>query len=86
MTPEFDEGDFVVVARNPLFRTRISIGDTIIFHHSSFGTMIKKIEDILPNGDFSVNGLNKNCLDSNKLGYISSSSLIGKVIWHIHKN
>jgi len=85
MSPEYNEGDFVVILRNPLFGSRASRGDTIIFKHIQYGTLIKKIEDILPNGDYYVKGTQENSLGSNKLGYIPSSSVMGKVIWHIRK-
>jgi phage repressor protein C with HTH and peptisase S24 domain len=85
MSPEYNEGDFVVILRNPLFGSHPSKGDEIIFKHVHYGTLIKKIVDILPNGDYYVKGIQENSLDSNKLGYIPSSTVMGKVIWHIRK-
>jgi phage repressor protein C with HTH and peptisase S24 domain len=86
MSPEYNDGDFVLVLRSPLFGIHISRGDAIIFKHVQFGILIKKIEDILPNGDYYVKGTQENSLDSNKLGYIQSSTVMGKVIWHIRNS
>ena len=86
MYPEYDEGDFVIIMRSPFLFGHLTKGDTIIFSHVQYGILIKKIEDVLPSGDLFVKGKQKNSLDSNKLGCISLTSVIGKVIWHIRKN
>lgn len=85
MAPEFNDGDFVIIKRNPHLRIRFSIGDSIVFKHELYGTLIKKIEIILPNGDFFVKGNQENSLGSDKLGIIPSSIVEGKVIWRIHR-
>lgn len=85
MAPEFKEGDFVVINEIPYFLNRLSKGDVIIFNHKDYGTLIKKIDSILPGGDLYIKGTHENSLDSNKLGYIPVSAIKGKVIWHIRK-
>lgn len=83
MLPEYQEGDFVVITRSPFLFRQLSRGDVILFNHDNFGTLIKKIEDILPGGEYFVRGTQENSLDSRKLGYVPRSAVKGKVIWHI---
>jgi phage repressor protein C with HTH and peptisase S24 domain len=51
LTPEFNQGDFVVVATNPLFLINIKRGDVLVFHNEHYGTMIKKFSHFEGNRD-----------------------------------
>ena len=48
MSPDFQEGDFVALATAPFFLKRLKIGDTIIFNHKLYGTLIKRIASFDP--------------------------------------
>ena len=85
MLPEYKEGDFVVINEIPFFLRQLSKGDIVIFNHKFYGTLIKKIDHFLPGEGFFVSGTHENSLDSIKLGFISMTSIRGKVIWHIRK-
>jgi signal peptidase I len=85
MLPEYKEGDFVVINKIPFFLRRLSKGDAIIFTHEYYGILIKKIDYVLPGGEFFVVGNHANSLDSTKLGNIPLSAIKGKVTWHIRK-
>lgn len=85
MAPEYKERDFVVVNEIPFFLSRLSKGDVIIFNHKDYGTLIKIIESVLPDGVFFVRGTHEKSLDSNKLGHIPVSAIKGKVVWHIRR-
>jgi signal peptidase I len=85
MSPEYNEGDFVLITRFPLWFHRLSINDVIVFRYEIHGLLIKKIQNTLPNGDVFVVGTQVDSLDSRKIGYIPKSAVNGKVIWHIRK-
>jgi signal peptidase I len=85
MLPEYKEGDFVVINEIPFFIRHLSKNNVIIFSHTEYGILIKKIDSVLPGGGFFVSGTHKNSLDSSKLGYIPISAVKGRVIWHIRK-
>jgi len=84
LSPGYQEGDFVVIATNPLFY-RIKPGDVIVFEHTGYGTLIKRVTHKLPD-EVYVSGTHEHSLDSRKLGPIERKSITGKVLWHIRKN
>ena len=83
MSPEYKEGDFVVIATSPFFLHRLKIGDTIVFHHGGYGTLIKRIERFNESGNLIVVGSQPTSLDSGRLGPISLAAVRGKVVLHI---
>jgi phage repressor protein C with HTH and peptisase S24 domain len=84
LSPEFKEGDYVVVTTIPFFLRRLKAGDTIVFQHHSYGTLIKKVLRLVPqSGEVYVIGSQDNSLDSRRLGPIPQDAVRGKVIWHI---
>ena len=86
LSPEYKDGDFVVIATSPLFLRQLKTGDVIVFRHAAYGTLIKKIGRILPeSGEYYVVGTNESSLDSRRLGPIAHTKVTGKVIWHIKK-
>jgi signal peptidase I len=84
LSPDYRDGDFVISIKIPIFFIPIHPGDVIIFKHSEFGTMIKKIAQI-NNGDVYVMGISGNSIDSRRFGPINKKDIIGKVILHIRK-
>jgi len=86
MLPEYKEGDFVVINEIPFFLRQLSKDDIIIFNHTVYGILIKKIDSYLPGEGYFVSGTHEKSLDSNKLGYIPMNAIRGKVIWHIRKS
>ena len=80
MTPEYQDGDFVLIMRV----RRPREGQVIVFHNQLYGTLIKRIEKITQQGIYVV-GTGENSLDSRRLGPINPEKVMGKVIWHIKR-
>lgn len=87
MSPDFQEGDFVVLARMPFLLKRLKTGDIIIFDHKLYGTLIKRIASFDPEtAEAYVEGTRPDSLDSRRLGLIRRESIRGKVIAHFPKS
>ncbi len=86
LSPRYREGDFVLVAKIPFFFSTIRKGDIVAFRHPSYGTMIKKVDHVLPDKDeIFVIGTHGDSVDSRQFGAISKGTLVGKLLWHIRK-
>ena len=87
LSPEYQEGDYVVVATIPFFLHRIRAGDVIVFRQSQYGTMIKRVEHVLEEGrQYFVVGAHPQSVDSRQFGPVSREALIGKLVWHIPRS
>ena len=87
LTPDYRDGDFVLVSKIPYLFDEIKPGDIIAFRHKEYGTMIKKVQDIAPNlGEIHVIGTHESSVDSRRFGPITGEDVLGKVIWHIKKS
>ena len=87
MSPDFQDGDFVVLTRFPILLNRLKIGDVIIFDHKLYGTLIKRIASFDPEtAEAYVEGTHPDSLDSRRLGTIRRSAIRGKVIAHFQKS
>ena len=84
MSPDYQEGDYVVIATGSFFLRRLKAGDIVVFQHGGYGTLIKKLDRFAENGDLIVSGTQADSLDSRRLGPITLKSVRGKVIWHFH--
>jgi nickel-type superoxide dismutase maturation protease len=86
LSPEYQEGDYVVLTTIPFFLNRIRVGDIIVFRQPPYGTMIKRVEQLLQEGmQYFVVGAHPQSVDSRQFGPVSREALIGKLIWHIPK-
>jgi signal peptidase I len=86
MSPDFQEGDFVALATAPFFLNHLRIGDVIIFDHTHYGTLIKRIASFDPEtAEAYVEGTRPDSLDSRRLGTIRRDAIRGKVIAHFSK-
>ena len=87
LTPEYNEGDYVVIATLSVILRALKSGDTIVFKHPVYGTMIKQIQSIdTQAGEIFVIGTHHHSTDSRHFGAIPQSWLTGKVLWHIPKS
>jgi signal peptidase I len=86
LEPDYQDGDFVLISKIPFFFVPVQAGDVIVFHHEIYGTLIKRIERLVPeqNG-YYVLGTRQDSIDSRVIGVIAKKDVIGKVIWHISK-
>ena len=84
LSPEYKEGDFVLVVKIPLFCNWIKEGDTIVFYHPQYGQMIKRVAwaERDQNAIF-VMGSHQESIDSRTFGPIGYEMIKWKVIWHI---
>ena len=83
LLPEYKEGEYVMLITLPFF-FNLKRGDTIVFEHQPYGTMIKKVHQI----DYNlvhVIGTHQHSVDSRQFGPIQRKDILGKVIWHIKK-
>jgi len=84
LSPSFYPGDFVIILRRSLFSQAFQPGDYIVFDHSEYGLLIKKISEHNRTKDhYVVHGTHHLSINSDQLGPISSSVVLGKVLWHI---
>ncbi len=86
LSPEYQEGDFVLSAKISLFPNSVRCGDVVVFSHPVYGTMIKKVSRITGDGKrIYVIGTHEDSVDSRQFGALSKEALIGKVMWHIRR-
>jgi signal peptidase I len=85
LTPEFQEGDFVLVSKIPFFFSTAAPGDIIAFHQPGYGLLIKRVQSIDRDGEIEVIGSHPDSIDSRVFGPIRHTDILGKVIWHIRK-
>lgn len=84
LSPEYQDGDFVLVVKIPIFLRSIHPGDTIVFYQIAYGEMIKHVDHLDDQGELIyVRGLHPDSMDSRQFGPISKRDVVGKVIWHI---
>ncbi|MBE0699066.1 MAG: S26 family signal peptidase [Anaerolineaceae bacterium] len=84
--PTYEDGDFVLVSKLPIFFGGIQVGDTIVFRHPTLGKLIKIVERVEDEGrQFFVIGLDPLSRDSRTFGAVARTLVLGKVIGHIRK-
>jgi signal peptidase I len=83
--PEYQEGDFVLISKIPFYLIPPSPGDVIAFNQPGYGLLIKRIQNIAPDGGVNVIGNHPESIDSRVFGSVRRMDILGKVIWHIRK-
>jgi len=83
MTPIYNEGDFVILAKFSSILNNLTIGDDIVYLHMTYSNLIKRIVELPEDDNLIVKGINSLSISSSKLGPVPKSSVIGKVIYHI---
>lgn len=82
MSPFFNDGDYVLsFSKN---KKNLNIGDIIIFEDPVHGRLIKKISSKEENG-LKITGSHPESINSNSLGIIPYSNVIGKVVMKFSK-
>ena len=82
--PDYREGDYVLAASLPFPAGRIKAGDVIVFDQPGYGTLLKRVERVLEDGQaFNVRGTQVASTDSRNFGPVPKTRVSGKVIWHI---
>jgi len=85
LTPEYQEGDFVLISKVPFLLVPPSRGDIIAFQQPGYGLLIKRINEVLPDGTLDVIGSQPESVDSRVFGSVKRKDILGKVIWHIQR-
>jgi signal peptidase I len=82
--PDFREGEYVLAAKVPFPSGKIKAGDVIIFRQPGYGTLIKRVRQVVESGKaFDVRGTQIESTDSRDFGPVPWEHVSGKVIWHI---
>ena len=64
----------------------LRVGDILVFRHPVYGTLIKRLESLSPDGEeLFVVGEHAESADSRQFGPVRRRAVIGKVIWHFRK-
>jgi nickel-type superoxide dismutase maturation protease len=86
LTPKYHPGDYVIITTLSFVLRALQSGDTVVFKHPVYGTMVKQIQNIDPQtGELFVIGTHPQSTDSRSFGAIPQSWLTGKVLWHFPK-
>ena len=86
LTPDYQDGDYVLTADVPFPSGKIKVGNVIVFHQPVHGLLIKRVQKVLDNGRaFTVRGTQIESTDSRNFGAIPLSQVKGKVIWHFRQ-
>jgi nickel-type superoxide dismutase maturation protease len=84
LSPFFETGDYVLIAKAAFLLRSLRPGDILVFHQPGYGTLIKRLEQISPDGkDLFMLGTSPESTDSRQFGTVQRQNVIGKVIWHI---
>lgn len=86
LTPEYQNGDFVIISKIPILFVPPSTGDIIAFRQPGYGLLIKRIHGLNPDGGVNVISPHPDSVDSRVFGPINEKNILGKVIWHIRKS
>lgn len=79
MQPSLLDGDFVVVLTWP--KKALRTGQVVVVTCPHLGILIKRVQEILPNGEFFLSGDNTAAsLATEKMGRFNSQGVIGKVL------
>ncbi len=85
LAPEYSQGDFVLVSKIPFWLTPPTPGDVIAIRQPGYGLMIKRIQNLSPEGGVNVIGDHLESIDSRVFGPVRRKDILGKVVWHIRK-
>lgn len=84
--PDFREGDYVLAAGFPFPAGKIHAGDAIIFRQPGYGTLIKRVRQVVDEGRaYEVRGTQIESTDSRNFGAVPLERVLGVVIWHIRR-
>ena len=81
LAPRYQDGDFVLVSKVPVWLHGVSPGDVIVFKHPTYGTLVKQVERLeAESGEIFVLGSVPESVDSRRFGGIKMEAVLGKVI------
>jgi len=77
MVPRLYDGDFVFTSR---FYTTLKVGHLVVVDHALYGLILKKVLHIAPDGQLWLGGENNQSMQSERIGWVSSRRVVGKVV------
>jgi signal peptidase I len=81
LSPNLQDGDFVLSSKIPILLKRLQPGDLVVFNQPGYGVLIKQLESISQDGQsLQVRGLHPESVDSRTFGPVKHRYLIGKII------
>ncbi|ETI62257.1 S24/S26 family peptidase [Marinomonas profundimaris] len=80
MAPRLCNGDFVFTSR---WYKKLKVGHLVVVDHALYGFIVKKVLHIAPDGQLWLGGESNKSLQSERIGWVSSRRVIGKVIGRI---
>jgi len=84
LSPAYQDGDFVLVSKIPYLFGPLRPGDVVAFRHRAYGTLIKIVAAVAPDGDeIHVVGTHDLSKDSRDFGPIRRRDVLGQVVWHV---
>lgn len=83
LLPDYQPGDFVVMLTRS---AHIREGDTVVFRHPRYGTLIKRVERLEPDGSLWVVGTHRHSVDSRTFGPVPRAAVMGRVLWRISRS
>ncbi len=85
LTPEYSQGDFVLVSKIPFLLVPPTPGDVIAFRQPGYGLLIKRVQNLAGADSINVAGSHPESVDSRVFGPVRRKDILGKVVWHIRK-
>ena len=83
LAPLFQDGDFVLASRLPLWFRPPRVGEVVVFTHPAYGRLMKRVVQVLPDHRLIVRGTDIDSVDSRTFGAIGARQVEGVVIAHI---
>ncbi len=79
LRPELEDGD-IVLALTWRRLWRLRPGGKVVFRHPSHGVLVKKIQEVRPDGSLFVVGSHAASLDSYEFGPVGAGQVMGVVV------
>mgnify|MGYP000142833395 FL=1 len=80
LTPQVEDGDFVLTLKLPIFFS-LRAGDLIVFRKAPYGVLIKQVEHVDQQGCvYWVRGSHPASIDSRAFGVVHAREVLGKVV------
>lgn len=87
LSPFFFPGDYVLVLRSSRRKKNLSPGDFVVFDHSEYGRLIKRItHNDATQGFIEAEGVHPDSLSSQKIGKVPYKDILGKVVFRVLRN
>lgn len=80
LLPTIANGDYLLIRT---FLKKPAINQVIVFDHPTYGTIVKKVCQLLSNGNYLATSTHAEGITSKQIGEISNEQIIGIKLLHI---